>query len=141
MPQAGLRAINAVQQGADTLRVGIVVGKPVVRGALIVAAVPAPILLQTEQLRKTADESVARHDAAGEEVPRDPIRRVGGIEAIRRGDMGKYVQEQPPVRAQPSPYASQQRVPVRHVLKHLYRDDAIEAQHRLKVIHVCGDDI
>src|SRR5208283_4791537 len=71
---------------------------------------------------------MARHDAAGKEMLRDPIALVVGIEAIGAIAMRKDVDEQPPLGLEPGSRRSQKPPPVRHMLEHFDGDDAVEAR-------------
>src|SRR5271168_5091276 len=59
-PQTGLVAIGEAQDGFDLVAVGIEIGEPVERGALIVGTAPAPFLLDLEQIGILPDQMMAR---------------------------------------------------------------------------------
>ena len=84
-PQPGLRTVNRAQNLPYLGFVAVVVGQPIACGAGVMLAAPAPIQLQPEIVPNMADEIMAWHDAAGEEMLRDPILLVINIEQIRRG--------------------------------------------------------
>jgi len=69
----------------------IEIGKPVLRGALIMRAAPAPFLFDSEQIGILPDQMMARHHATGEEMLRDPVLGIGAIEQIGAGAMGEDI--------------------------------------------------
>src|SRR4051794_29621658 len=82
-PDWRLGPVNVFKDHVDLLDIGVEFGKPVARGALVVSAAPAPVLLDFEKVRKTTDQPMAWHDAAGEEMLRDPVRPVRVVEPVR----------------------------------------------------------
>ena len=69
---------------------------------------------------------MARHHAAGDEMPGDPVLAIGAIEQIGAGAMREDVREEAAVGLQPCAHARHQFAPVRHVLEHLDGDDAVK---------------
>src|SRR6202012_3486837 len=67
-PQAGVVAIDRAKNGFDLVAMRIEIIKPVERGALIMAAAPAPFLFDREQIGILPDQMVARHHPSGEEM-------------------------------------------------------------------------
>ena len=126
----------------DLLRrpVAVEIGEPMVGGAPVMRAVPPPLLLHGEEIAEPANEAVARHDAAGEEVLRDPVGAVAGVEAIGRATVAENVEKEHALRGQPGGGALKERAPVRHVLEHLDRDQAIKLTERREAIDVGGND-
>ncbi len=125
---------------ADPVAVGVEIPEPVERGALVVLAIPPPVLFHLEQVGEVGDQVAAWHDAACEEVVGDPVGGIVDVEAVGRGAMREDVRQQAAIRAQPGAATLQQGAPVRHVLEHLDGDDAIETLVRVEHIHVGGDD-
>src|ERR1700712_3652674 len=67
-PQMGAGAIDRQQDLLDPVAVGIEIHQPLLRRALIMRAAPAPFLLDREQIAILADQAMARHYPAGEEM-------------------------------------------------------------------------
>ena len=114
--------------------------QPVIGGAGVMPAAPAPVLLQSEQIAELAHQAVAWHQAAGEEVLADPIGGVGGVEAIGRAAVAEHVDEQGAVGLQPAAHARQKAAPVGHVLEHLHRHHPVEPAIGGEDVHVGGGD-
>src|ERR1700689_3901384 len=87
-PQAAVFAIDLAQDAFDLGAVGIEIGKPVQRRAPVMLAAPAPFLFDLEQIGILPDQMMARHDAAGEKMLRDPVFLVVAVEQIGAGAMG-----------------------------------------------------
>ena len=79
---------------------------------------------------------MARHDPAGEEMPRDPIVAIGVVEQVGSGAMREDMQKEAAVGFQPGPHARHQFAPVHHVLEHLDGDDAVEPGRGREHVHV-----
>ena len=79
------------------------------------------------------------HDPAGEEMVRDPVCRIGVIEAIRPVSVREDMQEKLAVRPQPGPGAVEEVVPVRHMLEHFDGDDPVVMILRREAVHVGRD--
>ena len=139
-PQPGIGTVNRPQHFRHRGVVTIEIGQPIAGRARVVRAAPLPFLLRHEPARDAADQAVAGHDAAGEEVLGDPILLVVGIEPVRPGAVAEHMQEQPPVGPQPAVNLAQQRVPVGHMLEHLHRHDAVEPRIDAEIVHVGGHD-
>ena len=92
-PQARVGAINATQNRFDFWGIRVKIRQPRVGGALVVLAAPAPVRLDGEQMRKAVNQPVTWHDAAGEEIARDPVGGVIGIETIGGVRVSKNVQK------------------------------------------------
>jgi hypothetical protein len=118
----------------------VVIFQPVIGCALIIAPIPQPFRLNREQIAEIADQSMARHDAAGEEMLRDPIGLILAIEAIRRRAMAEYMEEKPSIGFQGAADALQQRFPIGHMLEHFDRNDAVEPGFRHEIVHIAGND-
>ena len=104
-------------------------------------AAPAPFLLDREQVGILADQMMARHHAAGEEMLRDPVLAIGAVKQIGAGPVSEDVHEEASaVRLQPRAHPDQQVAPVHHMLEHLDRDDAVEPLLDIEPVHVAGDD-
>src|SRR5262249_22450994 len=100
-PQGCIATMDCAQHGLDLVRMGIEIGEPVERGALIMRAAPAPFLFDLEQVGILPDQMMARHHATGEEMLRDPVLRVGTVEQISAGTMTEDVHEEAAVRLEP----------------------------------------
>ncbi len=100
--------------------------EPVLRGALVVPAVPAPFGLDRETIRELPDQPVARHDSAGEIMLRDPVVLVVRGEPIRRVPVAEDMDEHASVRLEAIAHPLQQRPPVGHVLEHFDGNHAVE---------------
>src|SRR6202022_4763566 len=81
-PQGGVVAVDVAKNAFYLVAVGIEIAEPVKRGALVMRAAPAPFLLDREQIGILPDQMMARHHAAGEEMPRDPVLLVVAVEQI-----------------------------------------------------------
>ncbi len=101
--------------------------------------IPAPFCLDGQGAVDMVDQTVARHDAAGEEMPCDPVGLVGMVEPIGHGAVTEDMQEQPPLRRQPVVHPPQQLRPIGHVFPHLHRYDAVEARGGGKIVHIGSD--
>src|SRR5690348_6954421 len=93
-PQGCAGAVDVAQHGFDLVRIGIEVREPVERGPLVMRAAPAPFLLDLQQVGILPDQMMARHDAAGEEMLRDPVLGVGAVEQICPGTMAEDMHEE-----------------------------------------------
>lgn len=71
---------------------------------------------------------------------RDPIGRIGRVEGVGTRTVREDVEEQAAVVPQGGPQAAKQRAPVRYVLEHFDRDDAIETPVDMKIVHVADHD-
>src|SRR6056297_2451235 len=81
-PEFCILAIYLAQDFTD-LRMGIVeILQPLPGGVFVVHAIPAPVLLDVEEVGKLPDEIVAGHHAAGKEMLRDPVRLVVLVESV-----------------------------------------------------------
>ena len=92
-PQGRAGAINAAQDRFNFWGIRAEIRQPRVGGALVVLAAPAPIRLDGEQMREAVDQPVTWHNAAGEEIARDPVGGVIGVETIGGVRVGKDVQK------------------------------------------------
>src|SRR5579863_6755518 len=101
MPKRRVGAIEAAQHLVDRRRVAVEVLQPMIGGALVMRAVPPPFLFDRDEIVELADEALARHDAAGEKMLRDPVGAVAGIEAIGRTPVAEDVQKERALRRQP----------------------------------------
>jgi hypothetical protein len=72
-PQICIGAIDLSQDCVDRSSVRVEIVKPIQGGPLVVSAAPAPIVLGREKLWKAHEQPMARHDAAGEEMLRNPV--------------------------------------------------------------------
>src|SRR5690349_22581948 len=72
-PKRRIPPVDIGKDLADALVIVIEARKPLLRGARIVHAVPTPVAFDGETVRKVTDQPVTRHDAAGEEMPCDPV--------------------------------------------------------------------
>src|SRR5881396_3952797 len=111
-PQRGLAAMDLAKRALDFVAMAIEVIQPILRGALIVHAAPAPFLFDLEQIGILPDQMMARHHAAGKEPLRDPVLATGAIEQIGAGAMGEDVQEEPAAGLQPCAQSNHQFAPV-----------------------------
>src|SRR5438067_1633324 len=68
-PQGGLAAIDRAKHALDLIAMRVEIVQPVLRRALIMRAAPAPLLFDFEQIGILPDQVMARHHAAGEEMP------------------------------------------------------------------------
>src|SRR6266511_5190180 len=93
-PQRGLAAMDLAKRALDLVAMGIEIVEPILRGALIRHAAPAPFLFDLEQIGILPDQIMARHHAAGKETLHDPVLAIGAIEQMGAGTMGEDVQEQ-----------------------------------------------
>src|ERR1700676_3077135 len=100
-PQTGLVAVDIAKNGLDLVAVGIEIAEPVERGALIMRAAPAPLLLDLEQIGILPDQVMARHHPAAEEMLCDPVSPVGAVEQIGARTMGEDVHEEAAVGGEP----------------------------------------
>src|SRR6202035_5161928 len=75
-PQVGVVAVNGTKDAFDLVAVRVETAEPGERGALIMGAAPAPLLLDLQQIGILPDQMVARHPPAGEEMLRDPVLAV-----------------------------------------------------------------
>src|SRR6185295_18868694 len=100
-PQRALIAMDLAQHALDLVAMGIEIVQPVLRGALIMHAAPAPFLFDLEQIGILPDQMMARHHAAAKETLREPVLAIGAIEQIGAGAMSEDVQEEPAVGFQP----------------------------------------
>ena len=96
-PERRVRPIRLAQNRIDLRAVGVEVSQPVGRRPLVMETAPAPFVFDSEEIVEISDKPVARHDAAGEEMLRDPVRFVGMIEAIGLVAMGEDVDEDVPL--------------------------------------------
>src|SRR5215813_10284581 len=94
-------AIDLAQHGFDLACMGVEIGEPVHRRALIMRAAPAPLLLDRKQVGILPDQMMARHHPAGEEMLRDPVLAVSAIEQISARTMGEDVHEEASIRTKP----------------------------------------
>src|SRR6202167_6669385 len=108
-------AVEHAQDRLDRVDVAILMGEPVERRTAVMIAAPAPFALDLEQGTEMPDQPVARHDAAGEEILRDPVGAVAVIEAVRRGAVAEDVQEQLAPGREPAADAAEERRPIRPV--------------------------
>ena len=83
------------------MMVGIEIGQPVERGALIMRAAPAPFLLDLEQIGILPDQMMARHHAAGKELLRDKVFAIGAIEQIGARAKAEDVHEEATAQREP----------------------------------------
>src|SRR5205809_4981940 len=81
--------MDLAKHALDFIAMGIEIVQPILRGALIVHAAPAPFLFDLEQIGILPDQMMARHHAAGKEPLRDPVLATGSIEQIGAGAMGE----------------------------------------------------
>src|SRR3954451_5246172 len=79
-PLGGLLAMDVAQGRLDQTAMRVEIGEPVVGGALIMRAAPAPLLLDHEDIVELPDEVMARHQPAREDVLRDPVFAIGPVE-------------------------------------------------------------
>src|SRR3984957_10417486 len=100
-PQSSVAAIDLAEHRLDLVAMGVEIGEPGRRGALVMRTAPAPFLLDLEQIGILPDQVMARHHPAGEEMLRDPVIAIGGIEQIGAGAMGEDVHEEAAIRLQP----------------------------------------
>src|SRR6478752_6857355 len=70
-PERGLLAMDLAQDRFDGVVTFVEIGQPVLRCALVMRTAPAPFLFDREQVGILANQVMARHHAAAEEVLRD----------------------------------------------------------------------
>src|SRR5271157_4435997 len=119
-PESGLSAVHRVQDRIDLRLVAIVIAEPIKQRPRIMGSIPAPLLLDREQVGVLADQVVARHDAAGEEMLRDPVGLIAMLECVRAMAMAEHVDDESSVGGEPAASTLQQRAPVGDMLEHLY---------------------
>ena len=86
------------------------------------------------------EQVVAGHHAAGKERAAHPVVIAFGLEGIAVALVREDVQEHLAALAQPAVRATEQLLPVTHVLKHLDRHDAVVLTFRLEDVGVGGDN-
>src|SRR6516225_4655937 len=142
VPHARLRgAVSRFENGPQRRSRTILFSEPRVRGLLVMPAIPAPAASELERILKAQRQLVARHHAAGEEVPAHPVVVVPGFERIRYRAMAEHVHEELPARSQRLVDSAQEPAPVPHVLEHLDRDDPIVEARRHECIHVASNNL
>ena len=100
-----------------------------------------PILGDLQIVGELAEQRLARHDAAGEELARHPVGRAAIFERIRVALVREHVDEQRAAGDEPRRELREQRLVVAHVLEHLDRHDPVVARRReLERADVRGPD-
>ena len=85
----------------DRVVMRVEIDEPVVRGALIMRAAPAPFLLHREDVVELPDQVMARHQPAREDMLRNPVVTIEPVEQLRAGAMGDDLHEEPPLGGEP----------------------------------------
>src|SRR4051794_28567294 len=73
LPKTRVLPVDLSQHLEDFGSIPIVVGEPVAGCLLIMPAVPLPLGVYAEDILKLPDQPMTGHDAAGEEMLRDPV--------------------------------------------------------------------
>ena len=106
-------------------------------------AVDLPVIHQPQVALEVMQQVVARHDAAGEEIPRHPVALVAHLEGVGEPVVREDVHEQRRTGVHPRGDVGEQRLVVAHVLEHLDGDHPVEARADVEVelVRVAGDDL
>ena len=91
-PQGSVAAKDLAEHGLDLVAVRVEIIEPIMRGALVMRAAPAPFLFDFEPIGVLRDQMMARHHPAREEMAGDPVLAIGAIEQIGAGAMREDVQ-------------------------------------------------
>src|SRR5687768_3734136 len=81
-PEPGIDAVGPSQYRFDPAAFAIEIGKPVERRLPVMRARPPPFMLDPIDILEPVRQVEGRHDAAREEVMRDPVGRIGMVKAV-----------------------------------------------------------
>ena len=140
-PQSGVRPIDPIEKLFYGFSVLVEPPQPVGGRPAIVLAAPPPLICDLKTIGKLPYQSMTRHDPTGEIVLRDPVTFIGNRKPIGRLPVRENVQEHAPSRGQRASQSFQKRSPIRHMLEHFDRDDAVKTAVRLESVHISANHI
>src|SRR5690349_16850061 len=98
LPKMSVLAIDGFEQRFYLVDFAVEICQPIESRLLIMLARPTPILFNGEALPKAIRQIISGHDAAGEEMMRNPVCRILVVETIGAVLVRENMQEQFSVR-------------------------------------------
>ncbi|KAG1465134.1 hypothetical protein G6F57_013460 [Rhizopus arrhizus] len=138
----GRFAVGSNQHRHHAVAGRILVGQPMIGGALVMGAIDQPTLLQLQVALEVQQGIGGRHQPAGEEMPAHPVVAAVGLERIHQRAVRENVHEKRAVRLQPLRDAREQALVVAHVFEHFHRDAAVELRvWQFQLVDVAGEHL